>query len=319
MKKINILFFLFSCFFFLTAISPKSAHTATIQYRILATTFPIYQISRNVLQGSQNTKIQLMLPTQSGCPHDYALTPQDMKKIINADILIINGLGMEEFIENQIKKINSKIILINSSAGIKETIQYSEKDCENHGHHDEQKHHHCCLHHGINPHLFASPRMTAKLVLNIATALSKANPKESNLYIRNATAYAQKMNLLADEMIALSIRIKNNKIVQPHGAFDYLARDMRLKIVATMLAHGQQPSAAGLRYLAKTIKENKVGAIFTEPQYSPQIGSTLAKETGLPVAVLDPVATGPEDAPLDYYETVMRRNIKTLEQTLNPK
>lgn len=256
-----------------------------------------------------------MLPAQLGCPHDYALTPQDIKKITNADILIINGLGMEEFIENQIKKTNSKIILIDSSAGIKETIQYSENNCCNHNTANKQ----CNHHHGVNPHLFASPRMTAKLTINISAALSKANPKEAELYTKNATAYAKKMNHLANEMLNLGKRLKNNKIVEPHGVFDYLARDMNLEIVATMLAHGQQPSAAGLRYLAKIIKENKAGAIFTEPQYSPQIGITLAKETGLPVAVLDPVATGPENAPLDYYETVMHRNMKTLEQTLNLK
>ncbi len=309
MKKINMLSFLF----FLIAGITVPAH-ATNKYRILATTFPIYQITRNIVKDSQNTQTELMLPTQLGCPHDYALTPQDMKKLANADILVINGLGMEEFVGAPIKKANAKITLIDSSAGIKEIIE--NKGCE-HEHNGEQKH--CCCGKGVNPHLFASPRMAAKLARNIAEGLGKANPKEKDLYRKNALAYAQKLNRLADEMLALTKRLKNNKIVQPHGAFDYLARDAKLEIVATMLAHGQQPSAAGLRFLVKTIKNSQAGAIFTEPQYPSKVGSTLSKETGLPVAVLDPVATGTEDAPLDYYETVMRHNMKTLEQALKLK
>ena len=66
----------------------------------------------------------------------------------------------------------------------------------------------------------------------------------------------------------------------------------------------------------KTIRARQAGAVFTEPQYPPAVGQTIARETGLPVAVLDPVASGPADAPLDYYEQAMRRNLETLRATL---
>jgi ABC-type Zn uptake system ZnuABC Zn-binding protein ZnuA len=94
---------------------------------------------------------------------------------------------------------------------------------------------------------------------------------------------------------------------------------MGLEIVAVMQAHGQEPSAAEMMNLVNTIKEKRAGAIFTEPQYPEKIGKALSKETGIPVAMLDPVATGPENAPLTYYETVMRQNIKTLGSTLGAK
>jgi zinc transport system substrate-binding protein len=120
-------------------------------------------------------------------------------------------------------------------------------------------------------------------------------------------------------MAALGKRLKNNRIVQPHGIFDYLARDMGLEIVAVMQAHGQEPSASEMMQLVKVMKEKDAGAIFTEPQYPEKIGKVLSKETGIPVAMLDPVATGPEIAPLTYYETVMRQNMKTLASTLGAK
>jgi ABC-type Zn uptake system ZnuABC Zn-binding protein ZnuA len=127
------------------------------------------------------------------------------------------------------------------------------------------------------------------------------------------------MNKLADEMASLGKRLANNRIVQPHGVFDYLARDMGLEVVGVMQAHGQEPSAAEMIELVKTIKEKKAGGIFTEPQYPEKVGRTLAGEAGVPVAMLDPVATGPAGAPLDYFEIVMGKNMKTLEKTLGVK
>ena len=183
--------------------------------------------------------------------------------------------------------------------------------------HPEHGHHH--HHTGVNPHLFASPRMTARLAMNIATELSKVDPNGAATYFKNARTYADAMNKLADEMAALGKRLKNSRIVQPHGIFDYLARDMGLEIVAVMQAHGQEPSAAEMMQLVVTMREKWAGAVFTEPQYPEKVGNTLVKETGVPVAMLDPVATCPDNAPLTYYETVMRQNMKTLESTLGVK
>ncbi len=137
--------------------------------------------------------------------------------------------------------------------------------------------------------------------------------------MKNAAGYAAKMDKLSDDFVSLGKRLKNNRIVEPHGIFDYLARDIGLDIVAVMQAHGQEPSAAEMVQIVRTIKEKKAGAIFTEPQYPAKVGNTLAKESGIPVATLDPVVTGPDNAPLDYYEKVMRDNMKTLEETLGVK
>ena len=73
------------------------------------------------------------------------------------------------------------------------------------------------------------------------------------------------------------------------------------------------------RSLVRTIKDKKAGALFTEPQYPDGIGRTLAKECGIPTSVLDPVASGPENAPLDYYERIMRANLASMADTLGTK
>ena len=92
---------------------------------------------------------------------------------------------------------------------------------------------------------------------------------------------------------------------------------MGLSIVAVVQAHaGQEPSAAEMLAIVRTVREQRAGALFTEPQYPAAIGRTIAAEANIPAATLDPAATGPEQPPADYYDQVMRANLATLERTL---
>lgn len=306
------------------------ALSAEKSLRILCSTFPIYQITRNVVKGYDAVEVELMLPAQLGCPHDYALTPQDMKKLGRADVLIVNGLGLEEFPGAPIKKANDKIIIIDSSRTITGIMKYNtdhngdREKARDHGHahdhdgeepgHEESEEAQDHDYSDANPHLFASPRMAAKIALNIAAELSKLDPRGVQVYLKNAQAYADKMNRLADEFASLGKNLKNNRIVTQHGVFDYLARDMGLEIVAVVQAHaGQDPSAAEMLEIVRTIKEKQAGAVFIEPQYPAKTSHIIAKEAGIPAA------NGPDNAGDDYYEKVMRENLATLKKILGTK
>ncbi len=292
-----------------------SAWAAEQQLRILATTFPVYQITRNIVAGADDVIVELMIPAQLGCPHDYALVPQDMRKLARADVLVINGLGMEEFLGAPVQSANPGLKIIDSSKGLTNILHYSDMETEPHEEGPESHEHD---HHGaLNPHLFASPRMVALMADNIARSMAQIHPAQAGLFTANALAYAQKMNRLADDLVSLGKRLSNNRIVTQHGVFDYLARDMGLEVVAVIQAHaGQNPAAADMLALVQTVKAKKAGAIFTEPQYPRAVGATIAKEASIGTAILDPVANGPEEAPLEYYQQVMRNNMKTLEKTL---
>ncbi|MFH1153862.1 MAG: metal ABC transporter substrate-binding protein [Pseudomonadota bacterium] len=330
MKRSNVYLALVFCFLVFPVIH-GDCYASGQNVDVLVSTFPINQITRNVVRGRDNVRVSLMIPAQMGCPHDYDLTPQDMQKLSRADILIINGLGMEEFLGAPMDNANHGLTVIDSSVGIRDILHYSEDaDHESgdhdaaheEGHHKEHQDHAGGDHHhaGVNPHVFASPRMTAVLAMNIAQGLAKADPKGAEIYFANARNYAGRMNRLADAFKDLGKRLSNNRIVTQHGVFDYLARDMGLEIVAVVEAHaGQEPSASAMLDIIRTIKLRKAGAVFTEPQYPDSIGRTIARESGILAAVLDPVATGPENAPLDYYETIMETNLTTLEKTLGTK
>ncbi len=327
-----ILGFMSIGFAMLQTLDATSVSATTLSKRVLCSTFPIYQITRNVTQGLNSVSVELMLPAQLGCPHDYALTPQDMKKLSRVDVLIVNGLGIEEFLGAPVRKANAKLRVIDSSTGIQEVIRYAKEKDNDHGHskkidvmekpgrthspHDEDQH----QQEGINPHLFTSPKLVARLAINIAAGLAQADPDGSATYAKNAQQYTDRLNTLTDDFAALGKTFKNNRIITQHGVFDYLARDMGLEVCAVVQAHaGQEPSAAEMLEIIRTAKGKQVAAIFTEPQYPARVGQTIARESGILTATLDPVATGPENAPLDYFETVMRQNMVILKETLGTR
>ncbi len=295
-----------------------SLHAGDKKLKVECTTYPIYQITRNVVQGSDGLDLRLLIPANAGCPHDYALTPQDVKKIAEADILVVNGLGMEAFLGAPVKKANAKLKVVDSSAGIKDLLQYSmvELDQDNPEALTDDEHK------GVNPHLFASPRMNGRLALNIGAAFAKLDPANEKLYLKNAEDYAAKMNRLNEEFVAASGALKNKKAVLIHGVFDYLTRDMGIEVVAVLREYEeemQEPSAGKMIEIAKAIKARGAGAIFTEPQYPDKVAKMLGAETGVPVEKLDPVVSGPSEVGLDYYEKTMRANLETMRKALGCK
>ncbi len=302
----KILNFMFFVFFVLPSIF------ASGNDKVLCSTFPVYIITMNVMKDTGNSP-ELMIPANMGCPHDYTLTTSDMKKLAEAKVLVINGLGMEEFLGAPLKKANKKIKVINSSEEITDLIYFSKEDSEKHQENKKHKHHH----EGINPHIFSSPRIAGEMAKSIAGQLSLIYPENKKIYEKNAQKYFKKLEKIALETKNVVKTLKNNKIVTQHGAFDYYARDNGLEIIGVIQAHGkEEPSASDVFKLIKKIKEQKAGAIFAEPQYPDKLAKKISEEAKIPFAVLDPCASGPENTKADYYEVVMNKNIETLKKVL---
>jgi zinc/manganese transport system substrate-binding protein/zinc transport system substrate-binding protein len=346
----------------------KTADPNPEKLDVLCSFFPVYLFTKNVVGDTPNVSVSLMLPSEMGCPHDYDLKPQDVKRIAGADLFVVNGGGLEEFTELEVKKAIPRVVVVDSSKGIvslkpedehdhdhdhahesKETKahkhdhDHDHKEAHDHKHdhdhkdgHDEKDHDHAHKdahkhdhgdhdhdhdhghdHGGVNPHFFTSPRAAAQQAINIGEALAKADPKNAEAYRKNAAAYSDRLKNLGSEFETLGKQIKNKKIVTMHEVFDYLAKDCGLEIVATIHSSpGHDPSAGQLRKVIEQIKKSGAAAVFTEPQYSPQAGKTVAKDAGVPVHSLDPVASGPSSAGADYYEKTMRGNLEVLRQTL---
>lgn len=287
--------------------APKKASVPQTR-NVVCTTFPIYQLTRNLTVGCDGLVVEQLLPAALGCPHDYSLTPQDMQKLAKADLLVVNGLGMESFLGAPLTQANPTLRVLDSAAGATDLIMETHAcshDHHNHDHDDQP-----------NPHLFVSPRRQAEMARRLATRLAERYPDAAPRLLANGESYARRLEQLGERFRDLGARVKNNRIAQPHGAFDYLAKDAGLQIVATLQEDGQDPGAADLLRLVALLKKEGAGGIFAEPQYPAKVLQLLSRETGVPFATLDPCASGPHAAPLDYYEQRMEENLRLLQEVL---
>ncbi len=277
---------------------PAGNGIAAPNLRVLTSFLPIYLFTKNVVGNAPGVQVDMMLPASLGCPHDYSLTPADMKKIAAADLFVVNGLGMEEFIGAPVRKANPKVVVIESGAGVV-PIRATSRD----GHGE------------VNPHSWVSPKNAILQVRAIEKALSAASPGNKARFRTNADGYVKRLEALAAEFDAASKRFRNRNIVTFHNVFDYLARDLGLAVVGEIeTVPGQEPSAGEIRKLIGVIRTNRAAAVFGEPQYPEKLAAMIGREAGVPVRVLDPVATGPT-APTTY-EDVMRGNLRALREAL---
>ena len=321
-----------ACFASAGLILPQAASAAAGQgkLRILATTYPVYLLARNVVQSNPGARIDLLIPAQTGCPHDYALTPKDMQKLAQADVLLLNGLGLDDFMLKALPNAKPGLVVVDSSAGItplKEDNAHEDGDEDHDGHdhaarhgHEESGHGHHHDHGGVNPHAFASPRLAAVMVKNMAQGLAKADPQNAASYESNASAYEKVLSGLSDRLAALGNKAPNKGLALMHDALSYMARDGGLEVVAVIQEdEDAQPSAGRLITVAKILREHKPALIASEPQYSDKAVQTLAREVGIPAAQLDSLASGPASPSLDHYEKTMNNNINILEKYFEPR
>jgi zinc transport system substrate-binding protein len=273
-------------------VSPSATSSSTMT--IAASFYPMYIFALNVAKDIPNVNVIDMTKPTAGCLHDYAATPQDMKNLEGAKVLITNGAGMESFMD-KIPSQMTNLKIIESSKGI-ELIK---------GNGDE----------GDNPHVWVSISNAITQVQTIGDQLAIIDPNNATKYQENTKAYIKKLAAQRDKMHLALDGIKNRDIVTFHEAFPYFAQEFNFNIVAVIEREpGSAPNAKELAETIDKVKSLKVKALFAEPQYSTKAANTIAKETGAKVYTLDPVVTGPMEA--DAYINIMDSNLKTLQEAL---
>ena len=277
---------------------------------IVTSFYPMYISTLNIVKDIPNVEVLNMTTSQTGCLHDYSLSTKDLKTLSNADILIINGAGMESFLDDVIDEY-SDLKIIEASKGI-DLIEDTEHDdhTEDHDHEDHD--------HDVNPHVWVSISKNIEEVSNIAEELSSLDPNHANEYQDNANEYIAKLENLKTEMHSTLDNIAHKDIITFHEDFPYFAEEFGLNIVGVIeIEPDSEPSAKEVENIISIINEKNIKALFTEPQYSSKIADTIAKETGAYIYTLDPIVTGDsnEKAYNDYI-IKMQENLNTLKEAL---
>ena len=315
---------------------------------VAATTYPIWVLTREVANGT-GLNVTLLTPADAGCPHDYALTTNDLLKIGKKPLLLFaNGAGLDDHICKAAMTANKGILVVDTSAGLEivgddddhdhhehadggdddhdehaehhhddgDDDEHDEHEAEEH-HHEAEGHHHHHHHGGENGHFFASPNEARKIVAAIADALANNDLVHADAFHANAEKLDHELETLAGEFKTQLEPFASKHVAAQHNIFDYLLSDCGFELPIPIYAEPETPpSPAEITKLAKEFKEHDVKVIFTEPQYPDELAALLAKETGSKAVKLDPVASGPLDPPAGYYVETMKRNLEIMKKAL---
>ncbi len=278
--------------------------------KFVTSCYPVNIIALNLTENIESVEVINMSENQNGCLHNFQIQSEDLKNIEKSTAFIINGAGMENFLNKVVYEI-PKVKIIDSSIGI--NLIEEETECT-HNHGDGEHHHH--HHHESNPHIWLSVENYIKQVQNVTNGLVIVDPTHEKTYKENCEKYISKLNELKNQLSADLNELKGKDIITFHKAFSYFAKDFGLNIAGTINDEPEnEPSAKQISDVINTIKEKNIKSIFTEPQYSSSSADIIAKETGVKIYTLDPAVTGENSK--DSYINIMKEKAKKLKTALN--
>ncbi len=266
----------------------------------LASFYPLYEFTKEV--GGDKVDVSFLVP-QGIEPHDWEPTINDVQRISQADLIIINGVGFENWIHD-IEEINPDVTIIDSSKGI-EIIEW-EKHEEEHDEHDD--------HLSGDPHIWLNPVLAKVQVQNIADGLIKFNPENKQTYSSNANVFLKKLDILDTKIINELQNCEKDFIVY-HNAFSYFAKEYGLiqhTIVKGNDPHSE-PTPKHYEGIINLAQELELDIIFTEEGIDQRTSRIIADEITASVLTLSPLEVVTDNS--SYIEN-MEKNLANLQKAM---
>ena len=289
----------------LLLLSLSGCGAAAEDISVMATFYPVYVLAENVLDGVEGVSLSSMTPPSTGCLHDYQLLTSDMRALAKAQALLINGAGMEAFLDDVTGQFPN-LTVIDCSLGVDLIAEEEDEEADHDHDHD---------HGEYNAHIWLAPENAVQMVKNLRDGLSALLPDQAERIAANADDYIARLSALDAELRAAIEPLPRKKIVTFHEAFPYFARAYGLEVAAVVALEPDEPvSPRMLKEVIEKVKAAGNPPLFSEPQYENAALRTVAMETGAPVYELDPLVTG--DGAKTAYEDVMRKNLQVLLEAL---
>ncbi|KOP27749.1 ABC transporter substrate-binding protein [Hapalosiphon sp. MRB220] len=271
--------------------------------KVVATFLPMYWFTKAV--AGDTADVTILVPPGTEV-HEYQATPENVRAIATANVLVKNGLGLEEFLEPTVKNAqNPKLTQIDTSKSIQPLEKISP--VVEAGNQEEHNHEHT----GGNPHIWLDPVLAKQQVINIRDGLIAADPANKNIYETNAAAYIKQLESLNNKYQQTLQKNPNCTFVTFHDAYPYLAKRYNLKQVAVVEIPEDQLTPTDVQKAVNAVKKYKVKALFGEPGIDNKLLTSLSKDLNLTLRELDSLETGSTE-PQHYFQA-MQNNLQTLE------
>jgi len=302
--------------------SPSPAQDTSLQssqqLKVVVTFVPMYWFTKAV--AGDLAQVEVLVPPGTEV-HEYQATPANVQAIATADVLVKNGLGLEEFLEGTVKNAeNTQLREIDSSKGIETLEEISpvvkpgESTATDGDHNHEGEKASASddrAHEAGNPHVWLDPLRAKQQVANIRDGLITADPENKAAYQANAAAYIQQLEALDREFKQRLQQYPNCTFVTFHDAYPYLANRYQLKQVAVVEIPEDQLSPTDVQKTIAAVKQYKVKALFGETGVDNKLLQGLSQDLNLTLRPLNALESGPLDP--QHYFTAMKANLQNME------
>lgn len=294
---------------------------------VVTSFYPMYVATDNVVTGIDGITLQNLSEPQTGCLHDFQLTPEDMRLLSKADVFVINGGGIEGFMADvasaypdlTIIEACEDITLLESENGhVHEADAHdAEADAADEHSHDEAESGHEGHSHDEdgNAHAWMSVADYRTQVATIAQGLAAADPTRADAYLANQKQYDDKLAELQQEEELLAKQLDGMQVILFHEAYAYLAKDLDMDSCYVLnLDEERSVSAGEVADVLEEISENGVSLILAEELYGSDLGRLVESESNVTVLYLDTLNRGDYEA--DSYLNGMRENLSRIRDWL---
>ena len=275
------------------------AATASAQPRptlkIGVTLHPYYSWAANVVGTLPGYEVRSILPGEIDAG-DYQPRPEDIKKLMDLDAIVINGIGHDDFINPMIKASGNKKLVI---------IRVNESTPQIHAAHGS----------GVNSHTFISFTNAIQQTYAIQKAIAALRPSDAAALQANAADYARRLRQIKARAATALADAKINRVVTVHDGYGYLLQEFGLEIAGVVQPqHGLTPSAGELKDMVALLKREKIRVVFSEDTFPPALLKVLRDEAGVKVYTITHIASGAYTP--DKFEKEMQRNVDTMIRAL---
>ena len=267
--------------------------------RVVATTTQVADLAANV--GGDRVQVTSLLKPGIDA-HDYEPSPADIDAIARADLVIQNGVGLEEWLGDTIESSGFAGPVVDASQGVRLRQVDGEAD----------------------PHIWQDPGNAQRMAANIERGLAAAEPADATAFAANLAAYTKELEALDAEVERQIDSLANKKLVTNHDAFGYYIDRYGLELVGSVIPSfdtSAELSGRDIRDLVAKIKATGVKAIFSETSLPPRAAETIGREAGVKVVVgadaLYGDALGPPGSDGDTYLKMIRHNTATIVENLS--
>ena len=274
-----------------------------VRVRVVATTYPVYLLASAVTEGIQGVRVERLNTGETSCLHDYTLSVDDMKKIENADVIVLNGVGLEEFMEDALAASDAQVIDCSQNVPLLENLTHHHEEGEDHDHD----------HGHWDPHIWMDPSNAQIMVKNIEAGMKSADAASAQEYEFNCLdalalldAWDSNVRDMLTGVQAAREGFSIPGLITFHDGFQYFCHAYDLPLLEAIEEEaGSEASAKEILEISQMVTDEAIPVIFTEVNGSDATANTIARETGCRVAQLTMMMDGPDAELSNYLDGLM--------------